>query len=159
MIRAERDGEGRLWLRRVTPFHADTLVRIPSWLESSDPRVRERLLPETYDEDDAKEVEWRRLVGPELEHLFASRTEILRRDLATLEQDTRATFKLRIGRGHEHAWLSGLNGARHALFALHGLTEADMQREPVASGDPEKELALVRIHIMALVQELLLQAG
>lgn len=159
MIRTERDGEGHLWLRSVTPFHADTLVRIPGWLESDDPRVRRRLWPETHEHDSEQEAEWRRLVGPELDHLFASRIEILRRDLATLQQDARASFKLRIASGHERAWLSSLNGARHALFVLHGLSDADMQREPVASGDPEKELALVRIHIMALVQELLMEAG
>jgi hypothetical protein len=158
-MRAERDRGGDLWFRGISPFHADTLLQIASWLRSDDPRVRARLLPDTFEDDGAGEQDWRRLVAPELDHLFASRTEILRRDLATMEPDSPVTFRLRIARGHEQAWLSSLNGARHALFLLHDLQERDMERDPAALRDREKELALVRIHVLAYMQELMMEHG
>ena len=155
-MRLERDADGRVTLHELSPFYVDTLSQIPAWLGSEDPRVRERLFPDTYQADE-REEEWRRLVGPELEHLFASRSEVLQRDLATLEPDSAVTFRMSIAHGHQHAWLSALNGARHALFALHELHDGDLERDPADLGDPERELGLVRIHVMAFVQEMLLQ--
>ena len=154
-MRTERDPEGNLWLRDLTPLCADTAMRIPGLLKADDPRVRGRLLPEAYD-DPEEEAHWRRLGGPELERLFLSRAELICRDLESLSRDGAQTFSLRIPSGHEAAWLSGLNGARLALFALHDLEAEDMDREPHATGDPDKELALLRIHLMAYLQELLL---
>jgi hypothetical protein len=158
-MRVARDSSGDLWFRGISPFHADTLLQVVSWLRSDDPRVRARLLPDAFADDGSAEDDWRRLVAPELDHLFASRTEILRRDLETLEPDSPVTFRMRIARGHEHAWLSSLNGARHALYLLHDLRERDMERDPAAVGDRDKELALVRIHVLAWMQELLMEHG
>ncbi len=154
-MRVERDRDGNTWLRDLTLLVADTAMRIPVLLESEDPRVRGRLLPEAYD-DPEEERHWRRLGAPELERLFLSRAQLIRRDLETLARDGPQTFTLRIAVGHEAAWLSGLNGARLALFALHGLEASDMEREPETAGDTEKELALLRIHLMAYLQELLM---
>ena len=154
-MRTERDPDGSLWLRGLTAICADTAMRVPGLLESEDPRVRGRLLPEAYDDPD-EEAHWRRLGGPELERLFLSRAALIRRDLESMSSEGPETFSLRISAGHEAAWLSGLNGARLALFALHDLKAEDMEREPRADGFAEKELALIRIHVMAYLQELLL---
>ena len=59
-MRTERDPEGNLWLRGLTPLCADTAMRIPGLLNIEDPKVRGRLLPEAYD-DPEEEVHWRRL--------------------------------------------------------------------------------------------------
>ena len=154
-MRTERDAEGNLWLRGLTPLCADTAVRIPGLLKADDPKVRRRLLPEAYD-DPEEEAHWKRLGAPELERLFLSRAELIRRDLESLSLEGTQSFSLCIPPGHETAWLSGLNGARQALFALHDLEAEDMEREPQSTGDPDRELALLRIHVMAFLQELLL---
>lgn len=157
MIQLERDAEGDLWLRGLTPLYADTLMHIPEWLESDDPRVRDRLLPPAYS-DPEEEEQWRRFGAPELEHLFASRARVIGLDLETMNLDSAVTFSLCIKKNHENAWLSSLNAARLALFALHELEADDMDRDPTEMGDLEKEVATVRIHVMALLQELLMEA-
>ena len=155
-LEVERDPTGSLWLRGLTPLCVDTLLNLPQWLGSDDERVRARLLPRVYEDPD-EEAQWRRLGASGLEHLMMSRTEILRRDLSTLSHDGPLSYSLRIASGHETAWLSGLNGGRLALFELTGLQPSDMERDPSTLGDPEKELALLRIHLMAWMQELLLE--
>lgn len=157
-MQIERDADGGLCFRGITALHADTLMHIPEWLDSDDARVRARLLPTVY-EDPEEEEQWRRFGVPELEHLFASRAEIVGKDLESLAQDGAVTFSLRIPKNHTTAWLSTLNAARLALFELHGLEDVDMERDPAEISDFDKELALVRIHIMAFMQELLLEAG
>ncbi len=85
-MRVERDEAGDLWFRGVTPLCADTMIRLPGYLESEDPAVKRRLLPSVY--ADANEQEqWHRLGTAELEHLFLSRAEIMRKDLETIEPD------------------------------------------------------------------------
>lgn len=157
-MQLERDADGTLVCRGITAFHADTLVRIPEWLGSDDERVRGRLLPAVY-ENEEEEEQWRRYGVPDLEHLFATRAEIVGKDLESLVQDGAATYSLKIPGVHATAWVSSLNAARLTLFELHGLEEADMEREPEEISNFEKELALVRIHVMAFTQELLLESG
>jgi hypothetical protein len=157
-MRVERDEAGDLWLRGVTPLCADTLVRLPGWLLDDDPAVRGRLLPCVYQDRD-EQTQWQRLGAVELERLFLSRAEILRKDLETLAPDGPMTYRVRIKKGHERAWLSSLNGGRLALFTSHELTAQDMETDPADAESAEKELALVRIHVMAWMQELMLRLG
>ena len=157
MIQLERDEAGDLWLRGLSPLYADTLMRIPEWLESDDPKVRSRLLPPAYSDPDEEE-QWRKFGAPELEHLFASRSRVITKDLATMDLDGSVTFRLCIKKAHENAWLSSLNAARLALFVLHDLQPEDMDQDPSKLGDLDKEIATVRIHVMALLQELLMEA-
>lgn len=156
-MHVEVRSSGDLTFRQMAPLCADTLMRLPALLESEDPAVRERLLPRTYD-DPEEEKAWRTLGATELEHLILSRAELLRRDLATMRPDGPMTFRLDVQRPHVAAWLASLNAGRQALFLLHDLSPEDMEREPGEVGDPDKELALVRMFLMALMQELLLEA-
>lgn len=142
----------------ITPLHAAMLATLPELLECDDPRVRGRLLPEVY-EDPEEEAQWRRHAAPELAHLFATRAELIAGDLRALELDEDMTFRMRIPPGHETAWLTGLNAARLALFELHDLEDLDMERDPGDLDDPDKQLALVRIHVLAYLQEMLMEAG
>ncbi|MBN2489346.1 MAG: DUF2017 family protein [Planctomycetes bacterium] len=153
----ERSGRGELVFRDLPRICADALRVVPVVLESDDPRVRDRRLPRVY-EDDALEQEWRRIGAPELEHLFVSRTELIRKDLSALERRRDGSFTLRVPERHEAAWLSGLNAARHALFLLNALEPADMERDPAELDDPRRALALLHIHWLAYLQELMLHA-
>ena len=154
----ERTDDGQLWVGGLTPLHADTLLRMPALLESEDSRVRGRLTCEVYDDPDEQE-QWRRHATPEIEHLFLSRVQILRADLAGMVQEDEQCYRVPIGTGHESAWLSSLNAARLALFALNDITPRDMERAPDEVAEPARGLALVRIHLMACLQELLLEQG
>jgi hypothetical protein len=157
MLRVFRDEAGNIELQALPPICADTLIRVPDLIGSDDPRVRSRLLPRVYDEDDEEE-QWRRYATPELEHLFRSREEIVQKDLATLEQDSALTFRLVIAGQHLPAWIAALNAARLALFELNELRPQDMESDlPEVEGDG-RQLALFRIHNLALIQELLMRA-
>ena len=150
-----RDEKGDVWIEDIDPLSADTLRRMPEWLDSRDPAVRDRLLPPAY-EDPEDEKQWRRFGAPELEHLFASRLEIIRKDLASLERTADGSLRLRIPRAHEAAWLSSLNAVRHTLFILNRLTEADMAAPLGEMRDLAKLEPLIRINLLAHIQQLLI---
>jgi hypothetical protein len=154
-----------MWVARVdegyvfgdlTAASVETLKGVPMLLESQDPRVRERLLPETCDDEDA-ESHWRRHAVPELERLFASRAQIVRRDLATM-RSLPATMRqlLLIPHAHQAAWLAALNAARLALFELNGLTAESMEPEAFGTASEKQQEALLRIHLLAEIQSVLL---
>ena len=157
-MRLLRDKDGNLQVKDLAPLHADTLLRIPEWLRSDDPRVRDRLLPPAYEDDDLQD-EWCQLVGGELEHLFKSRCELVEQDLQEMTVDDDLVFSLPIPREHCAAWLSALNAARLALFAMHDLEAEDMEVDLADIEDGDKELVVLRIHIMAFLQEMMIEAG
>lgn len=154
-----------MWVARVdegyvfgglAPSCVDTLKGVPMLLESSDPRVQKRLLPETCDDPDA-ELQWRRHAVPELERLFASRAQLVRRDLAGLRKlGNSDTQVLLIPDAHCNAWLAALNAARLALFVLNDLTAEHMEEEGFKKALPKQQEALLRIHLLAEVQSVLL---
>lgn len=152
-----RDEEGNLWFGGLTPFCAEALSEVPELLASQDPRVRERLLPDVY-EDEEEQEGWDRYSTPELERLFASRGQLVGRDLETLRQvpDTDTWF-LSIQSGHENAWLAALNAVRLTLFALHDLDAADMERDPAEYECTKTAEALLKIHFLADVQMVLIE--
>jgi hypothetical protein len=149
---------GTRWLRQATPLCVDTVKRLFDWIESDDPRVKGRLFPDTF-ADPAEEAAWRKLMQADLEHLVLSRREIVEKDLARMRPDGPGLYRWPIDKGHEHAWLSSLNAARLALFELYDLGPEHMDAEPEDIDDEERQLALVRIHVMGFMQELLLQGS
>lgn len=149
---------GTRWLRQATPLCVDTVKRLFEWIEDADPRVKKRLYPDTFD-DATEEAAWRRLTQTDLQHLVLSRRAIVEQDLARMKPDGPGLWRWPVSKGHEHAWLSSLNAARLALFELHGLGPEDMDVEPEDIDDDERQLALVRIHVMGFIQELLLHRG
>jgi uncharacterized protein DUF2017 len=149
------DEAGNFLIEGIDEFTADTLKRVPGWLESTDPAVRDRLLPTVYQDAD-EEAAWRRHGVPELEHLFVSRLELVKKDLAGMEAARGATYRLRIPAEHATAWLSALNAARLTIFLLHRLTEADMKARLEDLHDPTKLEPLIRINVLAYLQHLLL---
>jgi len=154
-----------MWYARVTEGTVfgglqapvlETLKGVPMLLESSDARVRERLLPETCD-DPEDEAQWRRHAVPELERLFLSRAQLVRRDLAGVRK--LANFDahvLLVPTGHEAAWLGSLNAARLALFALNDLRAEHLEPEGFRKGTEKQQHAVLRIHLLAEIQSVLL---
>lgn len=140
----------------LDPVMVETLKAVPMLLESSDVRVRERLLPETCaDEED--EAQWRRHSVPELERLFLSRAQLVRRDLAGIRKLKHFdAHVILIPDGHSNAWLASLNAARLALFVLNDLTAAHMEAEGFGTATSKQQEAMLRIHLLAEVQSVLL---
>lgn len=154
------DPDGDLLLGELPLVLVDTLHRLPELLTSDDPRIRDRLLPRTYEGDDDEE-HWRRYVTPDLEHLFASRAETVRKDLRTLEMDVDADdgeFAMRIPGRHRAAWQAALTGGAHAIFQRAGLTAEDMKAEPGGLGDTDRDVALLRIMVLNALQWLILES-
>lgn len=140
----------------LTRSCVETLRGVPMLLESRDERVRKRLLPETYG-DAQDEAGWRRHAAPELERLFLSRAQLVRRDLAGLRQLKDAdSWVLVIPDTHANAWLSSINAARLALYALNDLTPRHMERDGILKANGKQQEALDRIHFLAEVQCVLL---
>ena len=154
-----------MWVARVaegyvfgglTPHSVETLTGVPMLLESTDPRVRERLMPDTFEEPDAEE-HWRRHAVPELERLFLSRAQLVRRDLAAMKKLSKTDAQvLLIPDGHANAWLAALNAARLALFVLNDLTASLLEPESFPKGTPKQQEAMLRIHLLAEIQSVLL---
>jgi hypothetical protein len=134
----------------------ETLRGVPMLIESNDARVRERLLPETYADDDSEE-QWRRHAAPELERLFLSRAQIVRKDLAAMRQlKSVDSWVLVVPDTHTNAWLASLNAARLALFVLNDLEATHLERDGDRLGTEKQREAVQRIHFMAELQCVLL---
>lgn len=140
----------------LTPASLETLKGVPMLIESADVRVRDRLLPETCREDD-DEQHWRQHAVPELERLFLSRAQLVRRDLANLRPLPKSDHEvLFVPEGHVHAWLAALNAARLALFALADLRAEHMEDDGFLTADPKQQEAVLRIQLLAWMQSVLL---
>jgi hypothetical protein len=154
-----------MWVARVDEGHVfgdlsagtvETLRGVPMLIESSDARVRGRLLPETCSDADAEE-QWRQHAVPELERLFLSRAQLVRRDLGTLRRMPKSgNHLLLIPDAHVNAWLAALNAARLALFTLNDLTAEHMEADAFVAAEPKQQEALLRIHLLAEMQSVLL---
>ena len=152
---AARVDEGYLF-GELTDDAVRTLRGVPMLIESSDDRVRRRLLPETcYEEED--EAHWREHAVPELERLFLSRAHLVQRDLDKLRRlpDTEGQVLL-ISHEHVNAWLAALNAARLALYELNDLTAAHMETEGFSGASAKQQEAIIRISLLAEIQAVLL---
>ena len=140
----------------LTKSALETLKGVPMLLESNDPRVRDRLLPETC-EDAEDERQWRDHAVPELERLFQSRAQVVRRDLSTIRQIPESGLSvLLIPDEHVNAWLAALNAARLALFVLNDMTAEHLEEEGFLSGTPKQQEAALRISLLAEIQAVML---
>ena len=156
-MRARIDPEGNLQFLELDPICAETLKQLPELLRVEDAEVRDRLLPDTYDDYESAE-QWRRYAQPELEHLFASRAELVAKDLEMLGSDDEDGFSLIIPSEHRAAWLSALNAARITMFITSGLEAKELEADPGTLGDYERDLMVARIDALAFVQQLMLEA-
>ena len=140
----------------LTPAAVETLKGVPMLIESSDARVRDRLLPRTCEDED-DEQQWRQHAVPELERLFLSRAQLVRRDLQHLRTGFDGNSKvLLVPDAHVNAWLSALNAARLALYALNDMTPEHMDNDGLATMTPKQREAALRIDLLAEMQAVLL---
>lgn len=154
-----------MWVARVdegfvfgglTAHGVETLTGVPMLLESTDPRVRERLLPDTFDEESEQE-HWQKHAVPELERLFATRAQVVRRDLAAMKKLPKSSTQvLFVPDHHTNAWLAALNAARLALFVLNDLEARHLEAEGFGTGTKKQQEAILRIHLLAEIQSVLL---
>jgi hypothetical protein len=57
---------------------------------------------------------------------------------------------------HANAWLASLNAARLAIYELAELTAESMEADGFASATRKQQEALLRIHLLAEIQSVLL---
>jgi hypothetical protein len=140
----------------ITPEAIETLKGVPMLIESSDSRVRDRLIPETYSTDEDEE-HWREHAVPELERLFLSRAQLVRRDLATIRtMPDSANSVLLVPDEHVNAWIAALNAARLAIFALNDMAAEHLEVEGFGSASPQQRKAILRLEMMAEMQSVML---
>ena len=140
----------------LTAAAVDTLKGVPMLIESSDRRVRGRLLPETC-EDEEDERHWREHAVPELERLFLSRAQVVRRDLEKLRKLPNTEFRvLLVPHEHVNAWLAALNAARLALYALNDMTAKHLEDEGFTTASQKQQEAALRINMLAEMQAVML---
>lgn len=133
-----------------------TLKGVPMLLESSDARVRKRLLPETCSGEE-DEAHWREHAVPELERLFLSRAQLVRRDLNGLKRLVGETGSvLLIIHEHSSAWLAALNAARLALFELNDLAAEHLIDDGFDKLSSKQQEAVLRIDLLAGIQAVLI---
>ena len=144
-----------MWVARVeeglvfgglTAATVDTLRGVPMLIESNDERVRQRLLPETCAAED-DEQHWREHAVPELERLFLSRAQLVRRDLdkmrAVADGDEHV---LLVPDEHVNAWIAALNWILPSLFGLAGMVLPAALVSPVGFDDAGGGALLALFH-------------
>ncbi len=148
---AARGDDGYL-IGGMAKVHLETLRGVPMLVESSDPRVRERLLPEAYDLADDEE-QWREHATPELERLFMSRLQIVRKDLSGVRQmQGQERWVLAIPDTHHNAWIASLNAARLSLYVLNDLTKEHLERGGDRLCSEKQAEAIWRMNFLAEIQ-------
>jgi hypothetical protein len=140
----------------LTPAAVETLKGVPMLIESSDSRVRDRLLPETCSKEEDEE-HWREHAVPELERLFLSRAQLVRRDLDALRKLPESPNSvLLVPDEHVNAWVAALNAARLALFALSDMAAEHLDVEGFGKATPKQREAILRLDMMAEMQSVML---
>ncbi len=131
------------------------LRQLADCAETDDDAARARIYSSpTRGADEEMDDEWREHVEPGLRELFASHTDLVRADLATLAEAENAT--LTVPTSHAAAWVHTLNQARLALAARHDITQADMEGErPPKTHDTA--FAMLQIEIYGAILGLILQ--
>ncbi|MFQ5503760.1 MAG: DUF2017 family protein [Planctomycetota bacterium] len=152
--------DGELDFRRLPPIYAEILLQLPEILNDTEDEVRKRLFPASYPADPDKEAEWDRLSRPELFALFSSQLEIVSQDLEGLacEPGDRG-YRLRLPGSHQNAWIAALNAARHLLASQFSIGEADMDREPDLDAPTDKDIALLKVHLLGYIQGMIVDGA
>jgi len=156
--RVEVVNEKTIRLTGLNSLAASCLHGIEEILAHRDsPAAGRRLMPPPS-ADEAINAEWEKFVTPDLRHLFVTAAETVLRDLTALEVEPRRPnhFRIAFPIAHLDAWLSALNQARLILGEQSHVTDEMMERRDL---DPQSEadLAILRIHLLGWVLELLVE--
>ena len=132
----------------------ELLQRIVPSAASDDPAVEARLFPApSGGADHGLDSDWKSYVEPDLRQLFQSSLETIAEDLAPLAPPrSKGPDTLRLPVSHLEAWIHGLNQARLAIVARHGLTERELENA-VAVEDEGRAFAILQTHFYAVLQQ------
>jgi hypothetical protein len=157
----ELGDDGELILKRLPPVYGELLSQVPVILQlGTDPTVYESLFGDSFPGDPKAQEEWDRFETPELFALLASQTDIVESDLRGLTVEPGGEgMELTIPASHRNAWMAALNATRLMLADQYEIGEADMNRELELDEPDEREIALLKIHLLADVQSLIVDAG
>jgi len=145
-----------LVLSRLDLFLLELLRQIPVSAEpAGDDAARKRLFSQPS-QDAKTNREWESYVHPGLAHIFQSANETVKQDLASLEEEPKASaveYSVRIPAKHFDSWLNSLNQARLALAARNHFTESDLEQDGLTSLATVRDLSLFQIHFYGFLQE------
>lgn len=157
----QKVGRDKVRIKGIDWITITCLAEVPEILKQAKyGSVRDRLYPGVHPTDETMNEEWRALITPDLEHLFASAAETFAKDVESLAKPSHPPVALRdllIARAHCEAWLSALNQARVVLGAQHDVTEADMDQREFDDPSNPKVQALLRIHVLGYLVQLLVE--
>lgn len=148
--------EAALEFGGIHPFFAGLLLELPQ-VAAKQGHAERRLYPApaAAGEEDLC-ADWREVVRPELENLFASNRQSVEQDLMAWKNPEGGTTLL-VPRGHVDAWLNTLNQARLIIVEKNRFTEGDLDASSLPDLASRRGLALLKIHFYAHVQELMLE--
>jgi hypothetical protein len=140
----------------IHPFFAGLLIELPKVAAAHD-RGANRLYPAPAAAGEQELcADWREVVQPGLQHLFAANRDLVARDLDSWE--TSGTGEnLLVPRRHVDAWLNTLNQARLIVVEANHFTEEDLDASVPPDLSSRRGLALLKVHFYAHVQELMLE--
>lgn len=155
-IRRQEDGDVE-----ISGLDAVLFALLRDAPEAADPRGDARALDRLFTRpSEAGEEElvddWNEFVQPELQHLFESSNETVRRDLAEV-QESDAGMTLAISSEHLDGWINCLNQARLVLAARFRFEETDMDAELPPAPLQARDFALFQVHLYGYVQESLIR--
>jgi hypothetical protein len=153
----ERKDEQTLRLSGLDAFLTRLIQEIPATGDPG-PACESRFFPPlTGGRDPRMDGDWKQFVRPELEELFSESRRRIARDLEGLRPTGRGCYALEIPEANRWEWIHGLNQARLALAAIHGLGEAELEKKVPL--EPSASFAAFQIQFYALLQEWLLADG
>ena len=154
-------GSKAVVLRDVRGFFRDLIDGIPVAAEGRhEPKVSERIFSSPGCDDDAEfQADWKEHVQTDLEMIFSSANDVVRRDLKAAEtSDSGETTSIHIPFAHVPSWLNSLNQARLTLAARHDFVEKDMRGFGGAEFHSLRDVDLYRIHFYGFIQDSLVEA-
>jgi hypothetical protein len=153
---------GVLQIRRIDPFFADLLRKIP---KATDPSghtdAQARLFSKPMEALDPNFLaEWETYVTPDLKHLFQEANETVAMDIHGLEMEKDGkgeSWAILIPGNHLDQWLNSLNQVRLVLATQNNFTEEDMDSTLPQIIETERELHLLQIQFYGYLQEVILK--
>jgi len=136
---------------------ADMLRELPAWHAGMSPSAEERIFPQPTDAEGEAEFrgDWKAHVQPGLHEGFLQARDVVAADLRTMKTSGRHSA-LAIPLAHVPDWINAANQARLALAATHGFDENDMARPADFPATTPRQIARLRMDVLASLQEALL---
>lgn len=159
-MKLERLDAQTLRLSDIAPLAAHFLQELPDEAgPGDDRRALERLYsaPARGPEEQEFLRDWEEWVKPELQGLFESAVERVRRDLREGWREREGKIDLRLPVKNLEAWLSCLNQARLVLACREGFTEEVLEAPPPEAVVDRFTFRLLQMYVYGLLMECFLE--